>query len=95
MVHSTAEERQALPQGGMSADGDGTTNSEGWVVTRRFKDFETLHVKLKEVLKLKKKGTYSAFTSLGQATGPGGGEGTPFVGCKRRLQPKGFHVSGV
>ena len=50
MVHSTAEEHQSLPPGGKSKDGDGSLNSEGWVVTRRFRDFETLHVKLKEVL---------------------------------------------
>lgn len=31
-----------------STDGDADVNSEGWVITRRFKDFETLHVKLKE-----------------------------------------------
>ena len=49
VVHSTADENQTLPPGGKSKDGDGSLNSEGWVVTRRFRDFETLHVKLKEV----------------------------------------------
>ena len=50
MVHSAAEEHKALPPGGKSKEGDGNFNSEGWVVTRRFRDFETLHVNLKEVL---------------------------------------------
>lgn len=50
VVHSAADAKQALPSGGKSTDEDANINSEGWVVTRRFKDFETLHVKLKEVL---------------------------------------------
>lgn len=45
VVHSAGDTKV-----GESTDGDATAvNSEGWVVTRRFKDFETLHVKLKEV----------------------------------------------
>ncbi|XP_074620762.1 sorting nexin-25-like isoform X1 [Acropora palmata] len=43
VVHSTGDER-----GEMMREGDVAVSSEGWVVTRRFKDFETLHVKLKE-----------------------------------------------
>lgn len=49
VVHSAAEEHEALPPGGESKERDGDFNSEGWVVTRRFRDFETLHVNLKEV----------------------------------------------
>ena len=45
VVHSTAEIK-----GAKTTDGDVAVNSEGWVVTRKFKDFETLHIKLKEVL---------------------------------------------
>ena len=48
VVHSAADSKEALPPGGKLADAE-SVNSEGWVVTRRFKDFETLHVKLKEV----------------------------------------------
>ncbi|KAL9971473.1 hypothetical protein ACROYT_G017639 [Oculina patagonica] len=48
VVHSAAEEHQPLPPGGKPREGDGSLNSQGWVVTRRFRDFETLHVKLKE-----------------------------------------------
>lgn len=44
VVHSTGDE-----SGEMMREGDVAVSSEGWVVTRRFKDFETLHVKLKEV----------------------------------------------
>lgn len=43
VVHSTAEIK-----GAKTTDGDVAVNSEGWVVTRKFKDFETLHIKLKE-----------------------------------------------
>ena len=49
VVHSAAEEHEGLPPGGKPNKGDGNFNSEGWVVTRRFRDFETLHVNLKEV----------------------------------------------
>ena len=49
MVHSVTEEHEALTLGEKSKEGDGKFNSEGWVVTRRFRDFETLHVNLKEV----------------------------------------------
>ena len=52
VVHSAAEEHEALPPGGKSTEGDENLNSEGWVVTRRFREFETLHVNLKEVEKL-------------------------------------------
>ncbi|KAJ7377095.1 sorting nexin 25 [Desmophyllum pertusum] len=47
---SAAEEYQAPPPppGRKSKEADGNVNSEGWVVTRRFRDFETLHIKLKE-----------------------------------------------
>lgn len=47
VVHSAGETSQSA---GRSQEGDGNLNSEGWVVTRKFKDFETLHVKLKEVM---------------------------------------------
>lgn len=54
VVHSAAEEYQAPPPppGRKSKEADGNVNSEGWVVTRRFRDFETLHIKLKEVITL-------------------------------------------
>ena len=51
VVHSRADGKQdQLQPGGKSSEGHAYVNSEGWVVTRRFKDFETLHLKLKEVL---------------------------------------------
>ena len=49
VVHSAGEEQETLPPGGKSIEGDANINSDGWVVTRRFRDFETLHVNLKEV----------------------------------------------
>lgn len=51
VVHSRADGKQdQLQPGGKSTEGHAYVNSEGWVVTRKFKDFETLHLKLKEVL---------------------------------------------